>query len=205
MTREQIDSSAALSTRRIWGISSWPAKPCSSSTSHACCGCLRQTRRISWGSRLRRFTTAWKCSNAQQRITPSLKFHTWRSAVRGPHYTIDTVKILAEAASKRGGHLLIGGGFLPRFSNVAHACRACRCRASNRGDETSRRPFDVNALAAQIPGLKEKVKFLRCAVWQELSSSELRERMTRGRMVRYYLLPSVYDYIEENLLYQKIT
>ena len=68
-----------------------------------------------------------------------------------------------------------------------------------------RRPsdsFDMPVLEAQIPGLTEKVSFID-ALLQYLSSSEIRRRVKEGEVYRYYVLPSVYEYIEENQLYRE--
>jgi nicotinate-nucleotide adenylyltransferase len=120
----------------------------------------------------------------------------------GPHYTIDTVKILAGQNPNAEITLLIGGDSFrdfPKWRDPAAIVSAVNKIGVMRRPSD---PFDMNVLAAQIPGLAEKVKFLDVLL-QDLSSSELRERIARGSTYRYYLLPSVYDYIEENLLYRK--
>jgi len=61
-------------------------------------------------------------------------------------------------------------------------------------------PFDMPALEAKIPGLTEKVLFIDAQV-QNLSSHEIRRRIMSGEVYRYYVLPSVYEYIELNHLY----
>ena len=119
----------------------------------------------------------------------------------GPHYTIDTVRILARKEPDADIILLLGGDLLrdlPTWRLNADLVAA----VSKIG--VMRRPgdfFDMPALEAQIPGLTEKVVFID-ALLQNLSSSELRRRVMEGETYRYYVLPSVYDYIEANHLYR---
>lgn len=119
----------------------------------------------------------------------------------GPHYTIDTVKILAEQESNAELTLLIGGDSFrdfPKWRTPSALVSAVhRIGVMRRLSD----PFDIRALESQIPGLAEKVRFLDVLL-QELSSSEIRRRIAQGEEYRYYLLPSVYDYIETNLLYR---
>ena len=119
----------------------------------------------------------------------------------GPHYTIDTVQLLAKQEPDADIILLLGGDSLrdlptwrlntdlvAAVSKIGVMCRP--------GDS-----FDMPALEAQIPGLTEKVSFID-ALLQNLSSSEIRRRVMEGEVYRYYILSSVYDYIESNHLYR---
>ena len=119
----------------------------------------------------------------------------------GPHYTIDTVKTLAEQNPNAEITLLIGGDSFrdfPMWRDPSALVAAVHQIGVMRRPSD---PFDMRALESQIPGLTEKVKFLDVLL-QELSSSEIRRRVMQGEEYRYYLLPSVYDYIETNLLYR---
>lgn len=119
----------------------------------------------------------------------------------GPHYTIDTARLLAQQETNADLTLLIGGDSFrdfPQWRNPAAIVDVVRQIGVMRRPTD---PFDPDAVTAQIPGLKEKVKFLDVLL-QELSSSELRERIAQEKAYRYYLLPSVYEYIEEQQLYR---
>jgi len=122
----------------------------------------------------------------------------------GPHYTIDTVRLLAKQEPNADITLLLGGDSLrdlPTWRFNADLVAA----VSKIG--VMRRPgdfFDMPALETQIPGLTEKVIFID-ALLQNLSSSEIRRRVMEGEVYRYYVLPSVYDYIESNHLYREVT
>jgi nicotinate-nucleotide adenylyltransferase len=120
----------------------------------------------------------------------------------GPHYTIDTVQLLAKQESNADIILLLGGDSL-RDLPTWRLCKDLVTAVSKIG--VMRRPgdfFDMPALVAQIPGLTEKVSFIDALV-QNLSSSEIRRRVMESEVYRYYVLPSVYDYIESNHLYHK--
>ncbi len=119
----------------------------------------------------------------------------------GPHYTIDTVRLLAKKEPDTDIILLLGGDSL-RDLPTWRLCTDLVAAVSNIG--VMRRPgdfFDMPALEAQIPGLTEKVRFID-ALLQNLSSSEIRRRVMEREVYRYYILPSVYDYIESHHLYR---
>jgi nicotinate-nucleotide adenylyltransferase len=119
----------------------------------------------------------------------------------GPHYTIDTVRLLAQQESNADIVLLLGGDSL-RDLPTWRLCADLVAEVSKIG--VMRRPgapFNMPALEAKIPGLTEKVTFIDAPL-QDLASSELRRRVANGEMYRCYVFPSVYDYIEENHLYR---
>jgi nicotinate-nucleotide adenylyltransferase len=67
-----------------------------------------------------------------------------------------------------------------------------------------RRPgdtFDLSALEKQLPGITNKTSFIDGQV-HNISASEIRKRAQTGRPYRYYVLPSVYEYIETHHLYR---
>jgi len=120
----------------------------------------------------------------------------------GPHYTIDTVRLLAQQEPDADIILLLGGDSL-RDLPTWRLCVDLVAAVSKIG--VMRRPgdaFDMPALELKIPGLTEKVIFID-ALLQNLSSSELRRRVSGGEVYRYYLFPSVYEYIESNRLYRR--
>jgi nicotinate-nucleotide adenylyltransferase len=119
----------------------------------------------------------------------------------GPHYTIDTVRLLTKQEPDADIILLLGGDSL-RDLPTWRLCTDLVTAVSKIG--VMRRPgdfFDMPALESQIPGLTEKVNFID-ALLQNLSSSEIRRRVITGEVYRYYVHPAVYDYIEVNHLYR---
>lgn len=119
----------------------------------------------------------------------------------GPHYTIDTVRLIAEQEPGAELFLLIGGDSLrdlPTWRLSADLVAAVSKIGVMRRPETV---FDLTALEAKLPGVTEKVHFID-ALMQPVSSSELRRRIVSGEMYRYYVTPEVFDYIETNQLYR---
>jgi nicotinate-nucleotide adenylyltransferase len=132
---------------------------------------------------------------------PSFEVSRLEIARPGPHYTIDTVRILSQLELDADIFLLLGGDSLRNLPSW-RLCADLVAGVSKIG--VMRRPdnpFDMPALEAKIPGLTEKVTFIDAPL-QNLSSSEIRRRIANGEVYRYYLLPAVYDYIEENRLYR---
>jgi len=120
----------------------------------------------------------------------------------GPHYTIDTVRLLAQQEPNADIILLLGGDSL-RDLPTWRLCASLVAEVSKIG--VMRRPgdpFDISALEAKIPGLTEKVIFIDAPL-QDLASREIRRRVANGEAYRYYLHPSVYECIEANHLYHE--
>lgn len=119
----------------------------------------------------------------------------------GPHYTINTIRHLARQQPDAEIFLLIGGDSL-RDLPTWHLNSELVTAVSK--ISVMRRPgdfFDMPALESQIPGLTDKVTFID-ALLLNLSSRELRRRVSAGAQFRYYVHPSVYKYIESNHLYR---
>ncbi len=120
----------------------------------------------------------------------------------GPHYTVDTVRLLAEQQPDSDIVLLLGGDSLrdlPTWRlHMDLVAAVSKIGVMRRPDNS----FDMSALEEKIPGLTGKVAFID-ALLQNLSSREIRRRVISGEVYRYYVLPAVYDYIEANRLYRK--
>ncbi len=119
----------------------------------------------------------------------------------GPHYTIDTVRLLSQQEPDADIFLLIGGDSLRDLTTwrlytelVAEVSKIGVMRRPGQ-------PFDLSALEGKIPGLTEKVVFID-ALLQDLSSHEIRRRVLEGGVYRSYVTPAVYHYIEANQLYR---
>jgi nicotinate-nucleotide adenylyltransferase len=119
----------------------------------------------------------------------------------GPYYTLDTIQRLADCYPSAEVILVIGGDSLrdlPRWHRPADLVSAC--------DEIGvmRRPgdsVDLSALERQVPGTQAKVRFVDAPLL-EISSSDIRRRIREKLPFRYYLSPSVYEYILKNELYR---
>ena len=119
----------------------------------------------------------------------------------GPHYTLDTIRVFSNQYPNADLILLLGGDSLrdlPIWHRPADLVAACHQIAVMRRPGDS---IDMDKLEAKIPDLKAKVKFVEAPLL-EIASSEIRRRAARGLQFRYYLLPDVYQYIQEHNLYR---
>ncbi|MEW6241681.1 MAG: nicotinate (nicotinamide) nucleotide adenylyltransferase, partial [Chloroflexota bacterium] len=119
----------------------------------------------------------------------------------GPHYTLDTVRIIQDRFPSADIILVIGGDSLrdlPAWRLAADLVSACREIGVMRrpGDSA-----DLAALESLLPGLRAKLRFVDAPLL-EIASSEIRRRVAEGRSVRYYLPPLVHEYIQSQHLYQ---
>ena len=119
----------------------------------------------------------------------------------GPHYALDTVRILGEQNPQAGLVYLMGGDSLhdlPTWHRPADLVAALRYIG------VMRRPGDnvaLPALEALLPGLTAKVRFVD-APPVDISAQEIRCRVAEGRSFRRLLPPEVYTYIVTNRLYR---
>ncbi len=118
----------------------------------------------------------------------------------GPHYAVDTLKILAE--QNPGIHLayLMGGDSLrdlPLWHKPLEFVEACDAIGVLRRPEDK---IDMHRLEDELPGLTTKVRFMDAPLL-DIAASDIRERIAAGGPFRYYLPERVYRYIVENGLY----
>lgn len=114
----------------------------------------------------------------------------------GPHYTLDTVKLIRQEYPGADVFYLIGGDSLHDYPNWH--------KASDLLDELDglgvmRRPgdqVDITLLESQIPGISRKIHFIEAPLL-EIASHQIRRRIRQGRPFRYYVLPVVYQKILE--------
>ena len=120
----------------------------------------------------------------------------------GPHYTIDTLQLLAEQNPAAEIVPIIGGDSLhdlPTWHKpkeilyVAHWVGVMR----RPGEETN-----LQELERELPGITSKIHYVDAPLL-EIASSEIRERAATGKPFRYYLPEHVYEYIEKHHLYQQ--
>ena len=119
----------------------------------------------------------------------------------GPHYTLDTLGLLADAHPSADLILLIGGDSLRDISTwhrPADIVAACRQIGVVRRPGDS---VDLSAIETLVPGTQAKVRFVDAPLL-EIASSQIRRRVRENRPFRYYLSPPVYDYIQKNQLYR---
>ncbi len=119
----------------------------------------------------------------------------------GPHYTLDTINIIAEQNPGADIVPIIGGDSLrdlPKWHEPQQLVYACHWIGVMRrpNDETN-----LDELERELPGIRSKIHYVDAPLL-EIASREIRTRIAAGRSVRYYLSSTVYDYIEEHHLYR---
>jgi len=119
----------------------------------------------------------------------------------GPHYTIDTMRLLEIQEPEADIILLLGGDSLRDIPNWRRSAELVAAVSKIGVMRRPGDPFDMPGLEAKIPGITEKVIFID-ALLQNLSAHEIRRRVMSGEVYRYYVLPPVYEYIELNHLYR---
>jgi nicotinate-nucleotide adenylyltransferase len=120
----------------------------------------------------------------------------------GPHYTVDTVKLLAKQHPNAEIVPIIGGDSLndlPTWHQPKEFLYACHWVGVMRrpGEESN-----LQALEQELPGISSKVHYVDAPLL-EIASREIRTRVATGKPFRYYLPEAVYEYIERHHLYQQ--
>ena len=120
----------------------------------------------------------------------------------GPHYTVDTIKLLAEQNPEAEIVPIIGGDSLndlPTWHEPKELLFAAHWVGVMRrpGEKT-----DLQELERELPGISAKVHYVEAPLL-EIASREIRHRAATGRPFRYYLPEPVYEYIEQHHLYQQ--
>jgi nicotinate-nucleotide adenylyltransferase len=119
----------------------------------------------------------------------------------GPHYMLETVKVIKTQSPGADAFLLVGGDSLqdlPTWHHPSELVSECQ------GFGVMRRPNDtINLLELEgiLPGISDKVLFVDAPLL-EISSRNIRQRISTGRAFRHYLVPSVFDYIQTKRLYR---
>ncbi|MBW8010686.1 MAG: nicotinate (nicotinamide) nucleotide adenylyltransferase [Chloroflexi bacterium] len=120
----------------------------------------------------------------------------------GPHYAVDTVRLLQEKYPQGELIYLMGGdslaGLLIDWHKPQEFVDACYALGIMRrpGDH-----FDLTEIEATLPGVSAKVQFIEAPLL-EIASRQIRRRVAEGRPYCYYLHPEVYKIIEQRGLYR---
>lgn len=120
----------------------------------------------------------------------------------GPHYTVDTIKLVAEQNPEAEIVPVIGGDSLqdlPTWHHPKEILYAAHWVGVMRrpGEEAN-----LEELERELPGIKSKVHYVNAPLL-EIASSEIRNRVATGKPFRYYLPDPVYEYIEKHHLYEQ--
>ncbi len=118
----------------------------------------------------------------------------------GPHYAVDSVRLLHEQYPDAELIYLLGGDSLrdlPIWYRPQELIRQITILGVMRRPGVS---IDLEELGEQLPGLAKKVCYFNSPML-DISSSEIRLRITQGRSFRYFLPAPVFELIRENHYY----
>ncbi len=120
----------------------------------------------------------------------------------GPHYAVDTMRLLRAQNPHAQWVYLMGGDALhglPTWHRVREFLDLCDELGVMRrpGDE-----IDLTIVEACLPGVVAKVRFVNAPLLQ-IAARELRARAEKGAPIRYYLPDAVYTLIQEWHLYRR--
>jgi nicotinate-nucleotide adenylyltransferase len=119
----------------------------------------------------------------------------------GPHYMLDTVQVI-QAQFPDAEILLLMGGDSLRDLRTWH--RPSEILSICQGLGVMRRPhdtIDLNELEGILPGISNKVLYVD-SPQLEISSRDIRWRVSKGRAFRHFLVTSVFNYIQSKKLYR---
>jgi nicotinate-nucleotide adenylyltransferase len=120
----------------------------------------------------------------------------------GPHYAVDTVRLLRKEYPDDILIFLMGGDSLRDLPINWHKPDEFVAACDFLG--VMRRPqdkIDLIVLEENIPGVSAKIEFMNAPLL-EIASRQIRRRVAEGRPYCYYLPKAVCQIIQENKLYQ---
>jgi nicotinate-nucleotide adenylyltransferase len=119
----------------------------------------------------------------------------------GPHYALDTMNLLAREHPGEDLVYLIGGDSLrdlPKWNRPQDFVAACSAIGVMRRPRTR---INLDDLEQALPGLSAKLEFVEAPLL-EISSTEIRQRVRDGGHYRFYLPDTVYEMIQNRVLYK---
>jgi nicotinate-nucleotide adenylyltransferase len=119
----------------------------------------------------------------------------------GPHYAVDTVRLLQEQLPEAELFYLMGGDSLhdlPTWHAPQEFVERCAGVGVMRRHDDQ---VDLHSLEQVLPGLTKKVAEVEAPIL-EISSHQIRQRIINGDGYRYYLKQEVYEKICEWGLYR---
>jgi nicotinate-nucleotide adenylyltransferase len=118
----------------------------------------------------------------------------------GPHYSVETVRLVQESYPDAEIFFVMGGDSLrdlPAWSRPQELIQLCRLAVMRRpGDNIS-----AGMHEQLIPGLSERMVIIDAPVL-EIASSDIIERIRQGKSVRYLVPDDVLAYIRTHRIYE---
>lgn len=122
----------------------------------------------------------------------------------GPHYTVDTLKLVAQQNLGAELVLIIGSDSLrdlPTWHQPQELLDASYWVGVMRRPNSQ---TNMDELEHDLPGIKSKVHYIDAPLLQ-IASRDIRSRIAKGESVRYYLPTPVDEYIKQHHLYRQPT
>lgn len=119
----------------------------------------------------------------------------------GPHYAVDTVRLLHDQLPGEELFYLMGGDSLhdlPTWYQPQELVRLCAQFAVMHRPSDA---IDLQTLEVLLPGIGAKVHFIEAPLL-EISSGDIRERAASGQPFRYFLSPAVYNLVQSERYYR---
>lgn len=139
--------------------------------------------------------------NAAIKNEPAFQLSTVDLDREGPHYAVDTMRILRAQYSQEDLIYLIGEDSL---FDLPTWYQPQTLVDKNAGIGVMRRPgkqANMETLERALPGISAKTAFVEAPLL-EISSSQIRQRIREGKSFQYYLLPTVYQIIQQRGYYR---
>lgn len=118
----------------------------------------------------------------------------------GPHYSVDTLRLLRDVYPAAEFVFLIGGdslNTLPQWSRPQELIALATLGVMRRPGVAP----DLNALEAHLNGLRERILWVDAPLI-DIAASDLVRCIAQGRSVRYQVPDTVLDYIAQHGLYR---
>jgi nicotinate-nucleotide adenylyltransferase len=119
----------------------------------------------------------------------------------GPHYAVDTVRLLKKEFPDDTLIYLMGGDSLRDLPidwyKPEEFVKACDFLGVMRRPQDE---IDIERLEEEIPGVSAKIEFMNAPLL-EIASRQIRRRVAEGRPYRYYLPEAVDQIVQEKKLY----
>jgi nicotinate-nucleotide adenylyltransferase len=119
----------------------------------------------------------------------------------GPHYALDTVRLIREQYPEAELFYLMGGDSLhdlPSWHRAQEFLAACDGLGVMRRHQDR---VDLESLDSLLPGIKAKVHVVEAPIL-EIASHQIRLRIHDGEAYRYYLTDRVYRALQDLDLYR---
>lgn len=119
----------------------------------------------------------------------------------GPHYAVDTLRLLRQQYPGAELYYLIGGDSLrdlPSWYHPDELVDEVDCFGVMRRPDDE---IDLESLAGVLKGIRQKIQFIDSPM-VDIASHEIRARIAQAQSYRYFLHPYVYDLIRQKKYYQ---